>query len=355
MNSKLKALHELCTNIQESKWPPPFECSSSLSFLLEMEAYEAYTLLAMHCLETAYVPPIISDLLCLYHDRYLPSGRAALIIGMALTKHHVPFLEFSRSLLSLPISLDEKARGALIEDLLDVLPKEEKIPAFHFLLIHYAKRDKSLPKLMRALDRLLKIAPGDLEGLRSAKNLAIEKREWDEALVVLQKIASSSPNSLEVSRAYMQMVGIYLLELASPAKALAILEAHREIEETFDTTELWCMTYEALGDEDKVRQTLEARLSKERDIERLGEIKFSLAKILLRKGEYEQGLKKLYEALKAVKGPAVDIRTEIVLAHLALLDQNAASRELKNMVSLFTGDTHRAKARALAQKLEALC
>lgn len=213
---------------------------------------------------------------------------AAEYLSKIIVARRLSFNEVAHDLIIKATEVNDAATEAsLLESMIHSFESiEDKELALERLCMLFEKKLYLEDKLKQANDRLLKINPKNIHGLRYLKNSAILHQKWHDLVPILERLLQALKHPEERLRAALDLAAIYLYQLGSPKPCLAVLDEYGS--GRIDTSKMRFQAYEALRDWDACIGVLNASLEKTSDDEEKSAIHYFLGRIYEQKSDLRE-------------------------------------------------------------------
>jgi len=209
-------------------------------------------------------------------------------LSKIIVARRLSFNEVAHDLIRKATEVDDAATEAsLLESVIHSFASvEDRELALERLCMLFEKKLYQEDKLKQANDRLLKINPKNIHGLRHLKNSAILHQKWHDLVPILERLLQALKHPEEKLRAALDLAAIYLYQLGSPKLCLGVLDEYGS--GRIDTSKMRFQAYEALRDWDACIGVLNASLEKTSDDEEKSAIYYFLGRIYDQKSDLRE-------------------------------------------------------------------
>ena len=213
---------------------------------------------------------------------------AAEYLSKLIRSRNLSFNEVAHDLIRKATEVnDASTEASLLETVIHSFSSiEDKELALERLCMLFEKKLYLEDKLKLANDKLLKINPQNIQGLRHLKNSALLHQKWHDLVSILERLLQALKRPEEKLRAALDLAAIYLYQLGSPKQSLEVLEKYGS--GRIDSSKMRFHAYEALREWDSCIAILNGSLEKTFDDEEKSAIHYYLGKVYDQKGDLRE-------------------------------------------------------------------
>lgn len=215
-------------------------------------------------------------------------AQAVSYLSKVILARQLTFNEVALDLIRKATEVDDSAsESSILETALHSFASiEDKELALERLCMLYEKKLYQEDKLKLANEKLLKLNPNNIQGLRYLKNSALLHQRWQDLVPILERLLVALQHPEEKLRAALDLAAIHLYQLGSPKQCLAVLDQYGS--ERIDTSKMRFHAFEALRSWDSCIGILNNSLEKSQDDEEKSAIHYYLGKIFDQKGDLRE-------------------------------------------------------------------